>query len=54
MCVCVCVYLGSISSLIHIGLNNIDILCLRIFLLIIWSRRIDFIISVGNTLINLP
>ena len=31
MCVCVCVYFGSISSLTQISLNIIDILCVRIF-----------------------
>ena len=40
-----CVYLGSISSLIHIWLNNTDILS---------SRRIDFMVSEGNWLINHP
>ena len=29
------IYLGSISSLIHIWLNNIDIVCLHIFVLIL-------------------
>ena len=40
-CVCVCAraYLGGISSLIHIWLNNIDIICQHTFLLILSSRR---------------
>ena len=57
VCVCtctnVCVYLGSISSLIYISLNNIDILCLEIFVYIPSSCRIDFMVSSGNWLIKL-
>ena len=43
MCVCVCVYLGSISLLIHMSLNNIDIFCLPVFVFILSSRRFSFI-----------
>ena len=49
VCVCVCVhvrvcaYLGSISSLMHISLNNIDIFGLHIFVLVFSSCCIDFI-----------
>ena len=38
---CVCVYLGSISSLINILFNNIDILCLHIFVFNLSSHRLD-------------
>ena len=44
MCVCVCVC---------VCLNNIDILCLHIFVFIRSSRRIDFMVSSWNWLINL-
>ena len=46
MCVCVWVYLGSISSLIHTCSDNIDILCLHIFVFILSSRHIDFMVSI--------
>ena len=45
---------GSISSLVHFGLNNIGLLCLHIFVFILSSRRIDVMISDENWLINLP
>ena len=45
---------GSISSLIDIRLNNIDILCLQLFVFFLWSRRIYFMVSVENWLINVP
>ena len=48
-CVCVC-----ILALIHIWFNNIDILCLHIFVFIFSSRCIDVMISGGNWFINLP
>ncbi len=56
-CVCVCyvcnlclcmyvyVYLGSISSLMHISLNVIDMFCLHIFVYVLSSCQIDFIVS---------
>ena len=37
-----CPYLGSISSLIYISLNKIDILCLHIFVYILSSCCVDF------------
>ena len=43
---CVYIYMGgSISSLIYTWLNNRDILCLHIFVFILSSHCIDFIIS---------
>ena len=39
---------------ICIWLNNTDILCLHIFVFILLSRRIVFMVSVGYWLINLP
>ena len=50
VCVFVCVYLGSIFSLIHIWLNKVDILCLHIFVFILSSGRVDVMISDGNWL----
>ena len=51
VCVCVCiyiyVYLGSISSLMQISLNIIDILCLYIFFWIRSNSRINFIVFWG-------
>ena len=47
MCVCVYVYLGSISSLMQISLNIIDILCLHIFFWIRSNSRITFIVFGG-------
>ena len=48
MCVCVCVYLGSISSLMQISLNIIDILCLHILFWIRSNSRITFIVFGGE------
>ena len=54
LCVCVCIYVyiyiyfGSISSLIQISLNIIDIFCLHIFLLIHSYCRIAFIVFGRN------
>ena len=45
---CVCVYLGSISSLMQISLNIIDILCLHIFFWIRSNSRITFIVFGGE------
>ena len=42
------VYLGSISSLMQISLNIIDILCLHIFFWIRSNSRITFIVFWGN------
>ena len=42
------VYLGSISSLMQISLNIIDILCLHIFFWIRSNSRITFIVFRGN------
>ena len=42
------VYFGSISSLIQISFNILDIFCLHIFLLILSYCRSDFIIIGGN------
>ena len=42
------VYLGSISSLMKISLNIIDILCLHIFFCIRSNSRITFIVFGGN------
>ena len=42
------VYLGSISSLMQISLNIIDILCLHIFFWIRSNSRITFIVFGGN------
>ena len=47
MCVCVYVYLGSISSLMQISLNIIDILCLHIFFWIRSNSCITFIVFGG-------
>ena len=44
VCVCACVHFGSISSLIQISLNIIDIYCLHIFFLILSYCRFDFIV----------
>ena len=53
VCLCTCVwYLGSISSLKHTWLNNIDILCLHVFVFILSSRCIDFMVSGGDWFIN--
>ena len=46
------IYGGSISPLIHIWLNNIDILCLHIFVFIFFNCRIDFMVTGWNWLIN--
>ena len=43
-----CVYFGSISSLIQISLNIIDIFCLHIFFWIRSHCRIAFIVFDGN------
>ena len=43
-------YLGSISSLMHFSLNNIDMFCLHIFIHILSSCRSGFIESGGNWL----
>ena len=48
------IYIGSISSLILIRLNVLDIFCLYIFLLILSNCRIDLMIFGGNWLINFP
>ena len=45
---CKYVYLGSISSLMQISLNIIDILCLHIFFWIRSNSRITFIVFGGN------
>ena len=50
MCVCMCVYLGSISSLRLIRLNITDKLCLRIFVPILSNRCIVVLISGQNWL----
>ena len=42
------IYIGSISSLIQISLNIIDILCLHIFFWIRSNSRITFIVFGGN------
>ena len=64
MCVCVCVcvkiymcvyvYLASISSLMHISWKNVDKFCLHLFVYILSSCRIDFMVSDGNWLMKLP
>ena len=54
VCVCLYVYLGFISSLVQISLNNIDILYLHIFLYIFSSHQIGFIVLEGNWLVKLP
>ena len=46
MCVCVCV--GSISSLINILLNNKDIFCLHTFVHLLSRHHIDFMASRGK------
>ena len=48
------VYLGSISSLMQISLNIIDILCLHIFFWIRSNSRITFIVFWGNWFIYCP
>ena len=49
VCVCVCVCFGSISSLIHISLNIIDIFCLHIsFLLNLSNCCIDLMVFGAN------
>ena len=50
MCVCIYiyVYLGSISLLMQISLNIIDILCLHIFFWIRSNSRITFIVFGGG------
>ena len=48
VCMYVYVYLGSISSLMQISLNIIDILCLHIFFWIRSNSRITFIVFWGN------
>ena len=48
VCVCVCVCLASISSLTTISLNNMNMFCLRIFIYVILSYRIDFMVSSEN------
>ena len=53
VCACVCVYLGCISSLIHISLNNIDMFCRHILVYVLSSCRINFIVSGGNWLMKL-
>ena len=45
------IYSFTYSSLIHIWLNNINP-CLHIFIFTLSSRRINFMISGGNWLIN--
>ena len=45
-------YLGSISSLIHISLNNIDMFCLHIFVYVLSCCQINFMVSDGNWLRN--
>ena len=50
----VCLYLGSISSFAHISLNNIDLFCLHIFIYLVSSCRIDFIVFGVNWLMKLP
>ena len=47
------VYLGSISSLMQISLNIIDILCLHIFFWIRSNSRITFIVFWGKRQIPL-
>ena len=42
------IYLGSISSLMQISLNIIDILCQHIFFWIRSNSRITFIVFGGN------
>ena len=42
------IYIGSISSLMQISLNIIDILCLHIFFWIRSNSRITFIVFGGN------
>ena len=53
VCVCVCVF-GQISSLMHISLNNKDIFCLLIFVYVLLSCCIDFMISGWNWYRKLP
>ena len=47
------VYLGSISSLMHISLNNIDIFCLHNFVYVLSSYRIEFMVSNGKWFMKL-
>ena len=47
------VYLGSISSLMQISLNIIDILCLHIFFWIRSNSRITFIVFGGGLVLVL-
>ena len=54
VCVCVCVCFGSISSLIHISLNNEDSFCLRILVSVLSGCCIDFMVSGWNWLMNPP
>ena len=54
ICLCACVYLGSISSLKHISLNNVDIFCRHIFVYVLLIFRIDFMVSGANWLMKLP
>ena len=48
VCIYIYVYLGSISSLMQISLNIIDILCLHILFWIRSNSRITFIVFGGN------
>ena len=54
VCVCECISLDRISSLMHISLNNIDIFCLHIFVYALSSYCIDFMISGGNYVDETP
>ena len=51
MCVCVCVF-GQHFFIMHISLNNMDIFCLHMFVFVLSSCRIDFIVSGGNWLMK--
>ena len=53
VCVCVCVYLGSIYSLMHISLNNVRIFCLYIYIYMLLSCHIDFMVLGWNWLMKL-
>ena len=48
------VYFGSVSSLIQISLNIIDILCLHIFFWVRSNSRITFIVFGGNWFMHCP
>ena len=48
------IYIGSISSLMQISLNIIDILCLHIFFWIRSNSRITFIVFGGNWFMYCP